>query len=65
MFSKAQSIEPTYPLSWIGQAIIADKIKRNEMVDLYRHATTIGSHVSLFYKTTFIFILFFKVAFNC
>lgn len=58
MFSKAQSIEPTYPLSWIGQAIIADKIKRNETVDLYRHATTIGSHVSLFHKMTFIFILF-------
>lgn len=44
VFRKAQSTEPTYPLSWIGQAIIADKVKHTETVDLYRHATTLGSH---------------------
>ncbi|XP_055938713.1 SKI3 subunit of superkiller complex protein-like [Argiope bruennichi] len=43
-FKMAQSAEPTYPLSWIGQAFIADKVKHSETVDLYRHATTLGSH---------------------
>ncbi|XP_054721060.1 tetratricopeptide repeat protein 37-like [Uloborus diversus] len=43
-FVKAQSTEPTYPLSWIGQAFIADKIAHAETMDLYRHASTLGSH---------------------
>ncbi|PRD33914.1 UNVERIFIED_CONTAM: Tetratricopeptide repeat protein 37 [Trichonephila clavipes] len=43
-FKMAQSAEPTYPLSWIGQAFIADKVKHSETLDLYRHATTLGSH---------------------
>ncbi|GIY36108.1 hypothetical protein CDAR_101631 [Caerostris darwini] len=43
-FKMAQSSEPTYPLSWIGQAFIADKVKHSETLDLYRHATTLGSH---------------------
>lgn len=47
VFRRAQAVEPTYPISWIGQAIIADKVKHNETVDLYRHATTLGSHVCI------------------
>ncbi|KAG8187841.1 hypothetical protein JTE90_001215 [Oedothorax gibbosus] len=43
-FTVAQSSEPTYPLSWVGLAFIAESIKHTETIDLYRHATTIGSH---------------------
>ncbi|KFM77324.1 Tetratricopeptide repeat protein 37, partial [Stegodyphus mimosarum] len=43
-FRMAQSAEPTYPLSWVGQAFIADKVKHSETMDLYRHATALGSH---------------------
>lgn len=45
-FKNAQSSEPTYPLSWVGQAFIADKVKHSETLDLYRHAASLGSHVS-------------------
>nr|XP_042895616.1 tetratricopeptide repeat protein 37 isoform X2 [Parasteatoda tepidariorum] len=43
-FKMAQSAEPSYPLSWIGQAFIAEKVKHSETLDLFRHATTLGSH---------------------
>lgn len=42
--SIAQSLEPSYPLSWVSQAIIADSVEHIETMDLFRHATTLGSH---------------------
>ncbi|XP_015592231.1 tetratricopeptide repeat protein 37 [Cephus cinctus] len=43
-FSRAQSADPAYLNSWIGQALIAEKMSRKEAMDLFRHATQLGYH---------------------
>ena len=43
-FSWAQRADPAYANSWIGQAILAEKLARKEAMDLFRHATQLGYH---------------------
>nr|XP_032824456.1 tetratricopeptide repeat protein 37 isoform X2 [Petromyzon marinus] len=44
-FKVAQSLEPSYVASWIGQALIAETIGSDEAMDLFRHTTELGVHV--------------------
>ncbi|CAN0074756.1 unnamed protein product [Lampetra planeri] len=44
-FKVAQSLEPSYVASWIGQALIAETIGSDEAMDLFRHTTELGMHV--------------------
>lgn len=41
-FKIAQSLEPSFTNSWVGQAVIADAIASEETMDLYRHSTELG-----------------------
>ncbi|XP_035745210.1 tetratricopeptide repeat protein 37 [Egretta garzetta] len=43
-FKVAQSLEPSYLLCWIGQALIAEKIGSYDTMDLFRHTTELGMH---------------------
>ncbi|XP_038215401.1 tetratricopeptide repeat protein 37 [Zerene cesonia] len=43
-FWRGQSTLPSYPQSWIGQALIAEVIREEEAMDLYRHASRLGYH---------------------
>ncbi|ESO09800.1 hypothetical protein HELRODRAFT_194994 [Helobdella robusta] len=49
-FKNAQSIEPSFANSWIGQALIAERLKDNltvshlESMDLFRHSVQIDNH---------------------
>lgn len=43
-FSRGQSILPSHPNSWIGQALIAEAIREEEAMDLFRHASRLGYH---------------------
>ncbi|XP_046833328.1 tetratricopeptide repeat protein 37 [Vespa crabro] len=43
-FCRAQRADPTNMNSWVGQAIIAEKIKYREAVDLFRHSAQLGYH---------------------
>nr|CAB3267341.1 tetratricopeptide repeat protein 37-like [Phallusia mammillata] len=43
-FKVAQSLEPSFPNSWIGQALVAENIESHEAMDLFRHATELGLH---------------------
>ncbi|XP_046621256.1 tetratricopeptide repeat protein 37 isoform X3 [Neodiprion virginianus] len=43
-FSRAQRVDPGYNNSWIGQALIAEKMTRKEAMDLFRHTTQLGYH---------------------
>lgn len=43
-FWRGQSTLPSYPQSWIGQAIIAEVIREAEAMDLFRHASRLGYH---------------------
>ncbi|XP_046745121.1 tetratricopeptide repeat protein 37 isoform X2 [Diprion similis] len=43
-FSRAQRADPGYNNSWIGQALIAEKMNRKEAMDLFRHTTQLGYH---------------------
>ncbi|KAK2577968.1 hypothetical protein KPH14_011630 [Odynerus spinipes] len=43
-FSRAQRADPAYMNSWIGQAIIAEKMKSREAMDLFRHSAQLGYH---------------------
>ncbi|XP_063620724.1 superkiller complex protein 3 [Cydia splendana] len=43
-FWRGQSTLPSYPLSWIGQALIAEVIREEEAMDLLRHASRLGYH---------------------
>ncbi|XP_039257339.2 tetratricopeptide repeat protein 37-like isoform X1 [Styela clava] len=42
-FKVAQSLEPSFVNSWVGQALIAETIGSNETMDLFRHSTELGS----------------------
>lgn len=43
-FWRGQSTLPSYPQSWIGQALIAEVIREEEAMDLFRHASRLGYH---------------------
>lgn len=43
-FWRGQSILPSYPQSWIGQGLIAEVIREEEAMDLFRHASRLGYH---------------------
>ena len=46
-FKNAQDIAPDCVEAWIGQAIIAETIGDKDAMDLFRHSTTLGYHVSV------------------
>ncbi|CAG9096987.1 unnamed protein product [Plutella xylostella] len=41
---RGQSTLPSYPQSWIGQGLIAEQIREEEAMDLFRHACRLGYH---------------------
>lgn len=43
-FAEAQKADPDYVNSWIGQAILAEKVDPKEAMDLFRHSTQLGFH---------------------
>ncbi|XP_034840586.1 tetratricopeptide repeat protein 37 [Maniola hyperantus] len=43
-FWRGQSTLPSYPQSWIGQGLIAEVIRKEEAMDLFRHACRLGYH---------------------
>lgn len=43
-FQMAQSLDPSYLLCWIGQALIAERIGSYETMDLFRHTTELSMH---------------------
>ncbi|VVC99072.1 unnamed protein product [Leptidea sinapis] len=43
-FWRGQSSLPSHPQSWIGQALIAEVIREDEAMDLFRHASILGYH---------------------
>lgn len=43
-FKVAQSLEPSYLLCWIGQALIAETVGSYDTMDLFRHATELSMH---------------------
>ncbi|XP_078484011.1 tetratricopeptide repeat protein 37 [Ciona intestinalis] len=44
-FKVAQSLDPSFCNSWMGQAAIAGMIGSNESIDLFRHCTELGLHM--------------------
>lgn len=43
-FWRGQSTLPSYPQSWIGQGLLAEAIREEEAMDLFRHACRLGYH---------------------
>ncbi|XP_013195923.1 superkiller complex protein 3 [Amyelois transitella] len=43
-FWRGQSTLPSHPHSWIGQGLIAEVIREEEAMDLFRHASRLGYH---------------------
>ncbi|XP_027564577.1 tetratricopeptide repeat protein 37 isoform X2 [Neopelma chrysocephalum] len=43
-FKVAQSLEPSYLLCWIGQALIAETVGSYDTMDLFRHTTELNMH---------------------
>ncbi|XP_021397206.2 superkiller complex protein 3 isoform X2 [Lonchura striata] len=43
-FKVAQSLEPSYVLCWIGQALIAETVGSYDTMDLFRHTTELSMH---------------------
>lgn len=43
-FKMAQSLDPSYLLCWIGQALIAERIGSYDTMDLFRHTTELSMH---------------------
>ncbi|NXS94416.1 TTC37 protein, partial [Jacana jacana] len=43
-FKVAQSLEPSYLLCWIGQALIAESVGSYDTMDLFRHTTELSMH---------------------
>ncbi|XP_069747865.1 superkiller complex protein 3 [Narcine bancroftii] len=41
-FKVAQSLEPSYVMCWIGQALVAEAVGSYETMDLFRHTTELG-----------------------
>lgn len=43
-FKMAQSLDPSYLLCWIGQALIAERVGSYDAMDLFRHTTELSMH---------------------
>lgn len=43
-FKVAQSLEPSYLMCWIGQALVAEAIGSYDTMDLFRHTTELSTH---------------------
>ncbi|XP_028919257.1 tetratricopeptide repeat protein 37 [Ornithorhynchus anatinus] len=43
-FKVAQSLDPSYLMCWIGQALIAETVKSYDTMDLFRHTTELSMH---------------------
>ncbi|XP_075397402.1 superkiller complex protein 3 [Tenrec ecaudatus] len=43
-FKVAQSLEPSYLMCWIGQALIAEAVGSYDTMDLFRHTTELRMH---------------------
>ncbi|XP_030866970.2 superkiller complex protein 3 [Gorilla gorilla gorilla] len=43
-FKMAQSLDPSYLMCWIGQALIAEAIGSYDTMDLFRHTTELNMH---------------------
>ncbi|XP_063101434.1 superkiller complex protein 3 isoform X2 [Cavia porcellus] len=43
-FKMAQSLDPSYLMCWIGQALIAETIGSYDTMDLFRHTTELNMH---------------------
>uniref|UniRef100_A0A915JUA4 Tetratricopeptide repeat protein 37 n=1 Tax=Romanomermis culicivorax TaxID=13658 RepID=A0A915JUA4_ROMCU len=43
-FKKAQISDPKFCNAWIGQAIIAERVKSPQAPDLFRHTTSLSNH---------------------
>ncbi|KAG8336235.1 Tetratricopeptide repeat protein 37 [Homalodisca vitripennis] len=43
-FSAAQRTDSEYCPSWVGQALIAERVQNEETMDLFRHTTQLGYH---------------------
>nr|XP_010947855.1 tetratricopeptide repeat protein 37 isoform X1 [Camelus bactrianus]XP_045368477.1 tetratricopeptide repeat protein 37 isoform X1 [Camelus bactrianus] len=43
-FKMAQSLDPTYLICWIGQALIAETVGSYDTMDLFRHTTELSMH---------------------
>ncbi|XP_004586254.2 superkiller complex protein 3 isoform X1 [Ochotona princeps] len=43
-FKMAQSLDPSYLICWIGQALIAEAVGSYDTMDLFRHTTELSMH---------------------
>ncbi|XP_072215767.1 superkiller complex protein 3 [Excalfactoria chinensis] len=43
-FKVAQSLEPSYLMCWIGQALVAEAVGSYDAMDLFRHTTELSMH---------------------
>lgn len=43
-FKMAQSLDPSYLMCWIGQALIAETVASYDTMDLFRHTTELSMH---------------------
>ncbi|XP_048786478.1 tetratricopeptide repeat protein 37 [Lagopus muta] len=43
-FKVAQSLEPSYLMCWIGQALVAEAVGSFDAMDLFRHTTELAMH---------------------
>ncbi|KAK1345115.1 hypothetical protein QTO34_013822 [Cnephaeus nilssonii] len=43
-FKTAQSLDPSYLMCWIGQALIAETVGSYDTMDLFRHTTELSMH---------------------
>ncbi|KFV71087.1 Tetratricopeptide repeat protein 37, partial [Dryobates pubescens] len=43
-FKTAQSLDPSYLLCWLGQALIAERVDSFDTMDLFRHTTELCMH---------------------
>uniref|UniRef100_A0A8B9XAQ6 Superkiller complex protein 3 n=1 Tax=Bos mutus grunniens TaxID=30521 RepID=A0A8B9XAQ6_BOSMU len=43
-FKMAQSLDPSYLICWIGQALIAETVGSYDTMDLFRHTTELSMH---------------------
>lgn len=43
-FKMAQSLDPSYLMCWIGQALIAETVGSYDTMDLFRHTTELSMH---------------------
>ncbi|KAM4875328.1 superkiller complex protein 3 [Thomomys bottae] len=43
-FKMAQSVDPSYLMCWIGQALIAETVGSYDTMDLFRHTTELSMH---------------------